>query len=483
MAVSHATQAQKIRASLKHPVIDVDGHIIELTPVLLDFIRKVGGSHMVDRYLEGDGSISWWRMSPQERRDTRTTIKPWWGSPTNTLDRATATLPRLMRDRLDDLGIDFTVLYPSAGLYAVTFPGIRDNEMRQVVCRALNTYMAEVYGEYPERMAPAALIPMGTPDEAIAEIEHAVNALGIKVVGIGCDVSRPVPQLHREHPGLGEAGSWRDTFGLDSEYDYDRVWEKCVELKVAVTGHGSSQGFGHRTSISNYMHNHIGGFAAAGEALCKAVFMAGVTRRFPTLNFAFLEGGVVWACALFSDLLGHWEKRNGQAILRLDPATLNHERLMTYFRDYGFDEANGKLDAIRESLVREQPRPEVLDDWAACDIQTAEDLRDLFVPRFYFGCEADDPLNALAFNTSMDPFGARLGALFSSDMGHWDVPDMEAILPEAYELVEKGLLTEEDFRDFAFGNSVRLHGGMNPEFFVGTKVEEAAGSLLRAEGA
>ena len=72
-------------------MIDVDGHIIELTPVLLDFIRKVGGSHMVDRYLEGDGSISWWRMSPQERRDTRTTIKPWWGSPTNTLDRATAT--------------------------------------------------------------------------------------------------------------------------------------------------------------------------------------------------------------------------------------------------------------------------------------------------------------------------------------------------------------------------------------------------------
>jgi hypothetical protein len=32
------------------------------------------------------------------------------------LDRATAMLPRLMYERLDDLGIDFSVVYPTAGL-------------------------------------------------------------------------------------------------------------------------------------------------------------------------------------------------------------------------------------------------------------------------------------------------------------------------------------------------------------------------------
>ena len=46
-------------------------------------------------------------------------------------------------------------------------------------------------------------------------------------------------------------------------------------------------GWGSRTSISNYMYNHIGHFATAGEALCKALFMSGVTRRFPILKFAF----------------------------------------------------------------------------------------------------------------------------------------------------------------------------------------------------
>ena len=86
-----------------------------------------------------------------------------------------------------------------------------------------------------------------------------------------------------------------DNLCLDSEHDYDPVWAKCVELGVAPTFHSAGMGWGSRTSISNYMYNHIGHFGAAGEALCKAMFFGGVTRRFPKLRFAFLEGGVGWA--------------------------------------------------------------------------------------------------------------------------------------------------------------------------------------------
>ena len=32
------------------------------------------------------------------------------------------------------------------------------------------------------------------------------------------------------------------------------------------------------------------------------------------MNFAFLEGGVTWAAALFSDIVGHWDKRNLDAL-------------------------------------------------------------------------------------------------------------------------------------------------------------------------
>ena len=111
-----------------------------------------------------------------------------------------------------------------------------------------------------------------------------------------------------------------------------------------------------------------------------------------------------------------------------------------------------------------------LDDYSACRITRKEDWRDLFVTPFYFGCEADDPSNVWAFNARANPLGARLNAIYSSDIGHFDVPDMTQVVPEAYEMVEKELITAADFRDFTFANVVRLFGTGNPRFFEGTRV-------------
>ena len=105
-------------------------------------------------------------------------------------------------------------------------------------------------------------------------------------------------------------------------------------------------------------------------------------------------------------------------------------------------------------------------------------MLDLFVEPFYFGCEADDPMNAWAFNAKVNPLGAKLKAVFSSDIGHWDVPDMREVVEEAYELVEHELINEEDFRDFMFTNTVNLYGKVNPVFFDGTAVETEARELL-----
>ena len=52
-------------------------------------------------------------------------------------------------------------------------------------------------------------------------------------------------------------------------------------------------------------------------------------------------------------------------------------------------------------------------------------------------------------------------------------------VPEAYELVEKGFITKDDFRDFTFANAVRLWGTQNPRFFDGTVVAKEAAAVLR----
>jgi hypothetical protein len=59
------------------------------------------------------------------------------------------------------------------------------------------------------------------------------------------------------------------------------------------------------------------------------------------------------------------------------------------------------------------------------------------------------------------------------------VPDVTEVAQEAYELVDDGVITEQDFRDFVFVNPVRLWTDMNPHFFKGTVVESQVDKLLR----
>ena len=103
-----------------------------------------------------------------------------------------------------------------------------------------------------------------------------------------------------------------------------------------------------------------------------------------------------------------------------------------------------------------------------------------FAEQLYFGCEADDPVNAWAFDTRVNPHGLALNAIFGSDIGHWDVPDMREVVPESYELVEHGLISAANYRAFVFGNIVDLWGGANPEFFADTVIADAARQHLQA---
>ena len=482
----HAS-AESIHARLSHPVIDSDGHWIEFEPAALEYLHQVGGQRIVERYQKVAnqfGNKKWAQLSGQERRERRMLQPAWWGVPTkNTRDRATAMLPRLLYERMGELGLDFSVMYPTGG--ALFAPFLRDEEVRRAACRAFNMYTAEQFKGLEDRLTPAAVIPMHTPQEAVEELEFVAAHCGTKAAMLASLQRRPVPAVAKHTPEASRYAQWHDTLGLDSEHDYDPVWAKCVELGIPPSFHSASSGIGLRTSISNFVYNHIGHFAAASEAVCKSIFMNGVTRRFPRLRFSFLEGGVGWACGLYSDLIGHWSKRNPGALEAVNPANLNHELLVDLIRRYGSTGVVDKVGELRSSIGQGllTDKPEQLDDFARCQIERAEDIRDLFVSNFYFGCEADDPVNVWAFNRQVNPFGAKLNAVFGSDIGHFDVPDMTDVLGEAYEGVEDGVLSQDDFRDFVFANPVRLWTSMNPDFFVGTAVESQVHACMTQDQA
>ncbi len=483
------SRSLRVREQLDHPVIDGDGHTQEFHPIFLEYFREVAGPEVTDRYINARLRASpWHSASVAERQDKRISRPPFWTMPAkNSFDLATAMLPDLFRARFDQIGIDFAVVYTSQ-FHILKF---RDEEIRRAGCRAVNLMNRDQFKAHADRMTPAAMIPLDTPEEGIEELEFCVRELGLKAAMINGVVPRSVPFIEREAPGAARHSMWIDSLCVDSAYDYDPFWAKCVELKICPTTHASGQGWGSRQSITNYSFNHIGAFAAAGEAFCKALFLGGVTNRFPQLRVGFLEGGVNWAVSLYNDLFEHWEKRNMNALQELlNPAQIDRGLLADMVEKYGGEKFAPYVERFREADGSPGARPghskedpDCLDDWARCGINSPADIFTRFIPSFYFGCEADDRTIAHGFNTGCNKMGARLNALFSSDVSHWDVSDMTETLAEAFELVERNLITTDDFRDFTFTNMVKLQAGLNADFFKGTAVETEAAAVLAADRA
>jgi predicted TIM-barrel fold metal-dependent hydrolase len=463
-------EVRKLRSKIDHPVVDGDGHIVESWPLFFRYLEKTGGAALQERFVRELKERPIFSSGDRDRGEPR---MPWWGTTTETRDLATVMLPKLLYERLDELGLDFVILYPSLGL---VLPTIQDEGVRRGALRALNTMNAELTRPYWDRMAPVAMIPMHSPEEAVDEIDYVTEKLGMRVAVIPAGVTRPIPA----HPEAFPAAYLFDCYGLDSFHDYSPVWEAFMKHRLAVTAHGAP---GNRylplprRSPTNYMYNHILGHAAQQIDLCLSLVLGGVPKRFPQLNFGFLEGGVGWACDLLHGLHEHFEKRNVKHIRTYDPARIDRKLLQSLCEQYG---GGAQIVPNPEGGVTMERAASELDEFAQSLLTDDDDLARIFGERFSFGCEADDASVYRAMDAKGNAFGMRLRPFFSSDIGHWDVPDISTVLLESHQLVDQGLLTAADYRDFVFANPARLHAEMNPSFFDGTPVESAAKELLAA---
>jgi predicted TIM-barrel fold metal-dependent hydrolase len=467
-------EVRKLRSKIDHPVVDGDGHIVESWPLFFGYLEKTGGASLQERFIRELKEHPIFSAGDRDRGEPR---MPWWGTTTDTRDLATVMLPKLLHERLDELGLDFVILYPSLGL---VLPTIQDEGVRRGALRALNTMNAELTRPYWDRMAPVAMIPMHSPEEAVDEIEYITEKLGMKVVVIPAGVTRPIPALHREYPDAFPGAYYFDCYGLDSFYDYSPVWETFMKHNLAVTAHGAP---GNRylplprRSPTNYMYNHILGHAAQQIDLCLSLVLGGVPKRFPDLNFGFLEGGAGWACDLLHGLHEHYEKRSAHGIRTYDPARIDRKLLESLCKQYG----NGQQVVPNpDTGITVDRDASQINEFAQSGIEDDQDLIRIFGRRYFFGCEADDASVYRAMDARGNAFGLRLRPFFSSDIGHWDVPDISEVLLDSRRLVDQGLLTDADYRDFVFTYPALLHVEMNPSFFDGTPVESAAKDLLAA---
>ena len=85
----------------------------------------------------------------------------------------------------------------------------------------------------------------------------------------------------------------------------------------------------------------------------------------------------------------------------MHPDKLDRAKLMSLVEKYGYDDIAA---ALRERGGLPDPEQayltgniETIDDFSACKITRKEDWVDLYAKPYYFGCEADDRMNAVAF--------------------------------------------------------------------------------------
>src|SRR4029077_20850123 len=179
-------------------------------PWFRDLLRDEGGAGAVDAWdVVEHGAPMTRALDADQKRSLGVFRVSWWGLPAeNTLDRATAMLPGLLYERLDELGIDVAVVYPTYGL---TVMGLDDPALRVAAARAFNTYYAQTYAPHRDRLEPVAIVPTYTPDEAIDVLDHAVQQLGLRAVMCTGLVQRPLPG-----DGIPRGARWLDALGLDS---------------------------------------------------------------------------------------------------------------------------------------------------------------------------------------------------------------------------------------------------------------------------
>jgi predicted TIM-barrel fold metal-dependent hydrolase len=184
---------------------------------------------------------------------------------------------RLRLADLDEEGIWAEVMYQSIGLWCSL---IEDPQLIRDAARAENEWLAsEIQAVAPDRLVPAALMPMLEVDDAVAELQHAAD-IGLHLVSL--PTGNP--------PGTEDYNgpSW------------DPLWAAAEESGMVVAFHIGTDGgdqaarFGGRGgAILNYVETGYGGQYAAMKLVA-----AGVFERHPNLKVLISEGGVTWVPAV-----------------------------------------------------------------------------------------------------------------------------------------------------------------------------------------
>jgi predicted TIM-barrel fold metal-dependent hydrolase len=170
---------------------------------------------------------------------------------------------------LDDVGIEWTVLYPTT---ALAYGKIVSLDYAVEVSRAYNDWLYDTYLKFNPRFKGMAIIPMQDPDEAAKELRRAVTELGM--------LGAMMPSNGLPTP-LGSKMYWP-------------VYAEADRLGCCLAVHGGAHDRFGMDHMNMYVPVHALGHPWGLTINCASIVYNGIFDRYPRVRIAFLEGGVAW---------------------------------------------------------------------------------------------------------------------------------------------------------------------------------------------
>ena len=264
-----------------YPVIDGDGHVVERTGELLEFLGgKYAGTSKDQNWpdtfslfpsLDGWARLS--NMSSPGQRDYPDCAS--WIS------------------FLDECGIEKTVVYPTAGL---AFGLIQDPSWAVELARTYNSWLHARYMKKTPRILGAALIPVHDVKAAVIEMRRAREDLGM-----------PAAIL----PSVTSLGKG---YGHESFFP---IYEEASRLNMALAVHGApSRGLGF-DYLDTFIEVHSLEHPLPLIIQLTNMVFQGVFELYPELRVAYLEAGCGWVPFMMDRLDEEYARRGKKWAPRL----------------------------------------------------------------------------------------------------------------------------------------------------------------------
>lgn len=318
-------------------IIDADGHFFETEEIFEKYMEPPLRNYR-PRLLADDQGYNFWVVdgqTPYKRPSIKGAGAPGTAAPPGRAIQSarrasigSQTLTNL-KERLDDLdkeAIDLQFIYPSFLLHVNAWS---DGILANGVCRAYNTWLAEVCKKAPDRLQGVGVVSLQDPEGAAKELSR-INELGMKAVMIN-----------------GTAGAKR----LDHP-DHDPFFAAADRLKIPIAVHFSLQ----FPVVDQMFEHHFPNRVLAGifpiMAGLTSVFCSGLLDRYQNLKFAFLEGGISWVPAHMERMDDHFANpRYGAKDLISHPPSENLKSSRIFFGCEGNESFLGRvLEEIGEDL-------------------------------------------------------------------------------------------------------------------------------------